>query len=265
MTIRLSLCALPLLLCATLPARAEEREFCADRPGLTTPPCTLAPGTAMIEVGAAAWEHSRDAASIEDDVTVGDALLRLGIADSAELQIGLTSHVTQRSKDRASGAVTRVRGPGDGMIALRRGLAGPNGPVALMGFITLPTGKPPIGAGRLEAGVLLPATISLPADFEIGLTPEFDLAANSGRGGRHPRWGGAVGLSHPLGEHLTLTGELAAFRDEDPGAHSTDARAAGSLAWQVGERFQLDVELDLGLAKGAPDRAIMLGFARRFD
>ena len=254
-----------MVLTGVLPAHAEDREFCADRPGLTTPPCTLAPGSAIIEIGGTGWEHSRDAATIEDDVTLGDALLRLGIADSAEVQIGLTSHVTQRSRDRASGAVTRFRGAGDGVIALRRGLAGPNGPVAAMAFVTLPTGEPPIGAGRVEAGVLLPATISLPGDFELDLTPELDLAANSARGGRHPRWGGAAGVSRPFGEHLTLVGEFAAFRDEDSGAHVTDARVAGSLAWQAGKRFQLDVELDLGLAKGAPDRAIMLGFARRFD
>ena len=73
-----------------------------------------------------------------------------------------------------------------------------------------------------------------------------------------------VGLSHPLGKQLTLTAEIAAFRDEDPAGHSTDARAAASLAWQLADKFQLDVQADAGLSSGAPDRSLTAGLAWQF-
>ena len=40
-------------------ADPELREFCADRPGLNTPACTIDPGHAMIEVGLGDWTLER--------------------------------------------------------------------------------------------------------------------------------------------------------------------------------------------------------------
>ena len=259
---------IPLLLlcaCAAIPtAHAEDREFCANRPGLNTPPCTLAPGAAMVEVGAVGWDHSRGDGVVEDDVTLGDALVRLGIADSAELEFGLTGHVIERTRDVAGRGRSQVSGVGDGIVALRRGLAGPNGPIAVEAFVTLPIASPPIGTGLVGGGVLLPAQFDLPGDFTLAVTPEVDLVGDGDGSGRHLAWGSAAGLSHAIGANLTAAAEIAAFRDDDPDGHSTDARLAGSLAWQLGQRFQLDLEIDAGIAAGAPDRSILFGFAHQF-
>ena len=132
-----------ILALAPAPAQAQERDFCANRPGIGTPPCTLAPGNAMIEATIAAWDHSADAATIGDQLTVGDLAMRMGVTPSTEIQFGLTSYIRDRERDRASGAVSHTSGRGDAFIAVRQGLAGPNGPVALQGFITVPP-----GAGR---------------------------------------------------------------------------------------------------------------------
>ena len=245
-------------------AHAEERDFCANRPGLGTPACTLAPGSAMVEVGIGAWDHSSDAHSVEDDTTLGDALLRVGVTETAEVQFGLTSHVIQRTRDRKTGAVSRVAGIGDGTLAVRQSLSGPNGKIALEAFATLPFAKQPSGIGEWSGGLLLPADFELPSGFEIDFTPELDVSANASGVGHHLSWGGVVGLSHALGKAVTLTGEMEAFRDDDPDGHSTDARVAGSLAWQVSSRFQLDFEADAGISAGAPERSLAVGLAWQF-
>lgn len=254
---------LPLLLAAA-PAAAQDRDFCADRPGLGTPACTLAPGQAMIEVGLAGWDHLSDPYSVEDDLTFGDALLRVGLDPRTEVQIGLGGYASNRLRDRASGLIVRTRGAGDVTIALRRGIAGPNGPVALHVFATLPTGAKGIGAGDWSGGVLLPADLSLPNGFELDLTPELDLVPNSSGSGHHAAWGGVVGVSHDLGRKVSVEAELAAWRDEDPAGASTDARAAISLAWQVSPSWQLDFEADHGLTSTAPRHSLAVGFAHRF-
>lgn len=257
----LPLC-LPVVLLALLaaPALAQDRDFCANRPGLGTPPCTLAPGSTMIETGVAEWDHSADPGSVDDSITFGDLLLRVGVSQSAELQFGLTSYTHDRVRDRASGLVARSSDVGDAWVAVRRGIAGPNGPVAIEAFASAPADHP----GRWSAGVLLPASVDLPAGFQFALTPEIDLAADAGGGGRHVAYGGVVGLSHALAATVSLAGELAAFEDADPAGHSLDARFAASLAWQATPRLQLDVEADAGLSAGAPDTALMIGFADRF-
>lgn len=242
------------------PALAQERDFCANRPGIGTPACTMAPGSAMLETGVAEWDHSADAGGTDDSTTLGQFLLRVGVSDSAEIQLGLDSYTLDRTFDRTGHLVARSSGVGNAFFAVRRGLAGPNGPVAIEGFVSVPAND----ASQWSAGLLLPAGANLPAGFQLALTPEVDLAADADRHGRHIAYGGVVGLSHSLTANLTAGGELAAFEDADPAGHSLDARVSGSLAWQATPRLQIDLEADAGLSAGAPDTAVMIGFADRF-
>ena len=251
---------LAMLAFGALPAHAQDRDFCANRPGIGTPACTLAPGAAMIETGVVEWDHSADSVATDDSTTWGDLLLRIGVSQSAEVQFGLTSFTLDRLRDRASGRVTRSSGVGDAFVAVRRGIAGPNGPVAIEAFVSAPADHP----GRWSAGVLLPAGVDLPDDFQLALTPEIDVAADVDGHGRHLAYGGVLGLSRNIAANVSLGGEIAAFEDNDPSGHSLDARLAGSLAWQVAPRLQIDFEADAGLSAGAPDTAIMVGFAERF-
>lgn len=250
-------------LLATAPAMAEEREFCANRPGLNTPACTLAPGDAMVEVGLAEWDHDSDALSVTDAIVLGDVALRLGIDQRTEAFVGFTPYVRERVRDRVSGAVAKAASTGDVTLGLRHGLAGPNGPVAVQAYATLPVGKAPGGAGTWSAGLALPIGHELPQGFQLALTPELDLAANGSGRGRHLAYGSAIGLSHPLGASVSLTVEAAVIRDDDPAGHATNALAAASLAWQVARDFQLDLEVDKRLAGGVPGHAVMFGFAKR--
>lgn len=257
------LCALSLLLLAA-PAQAEEREFRADRPGLGTPACTMAPGQVMAELGLAGWDHSADSGSVDDELALGAMLVRLGLDRSTEIEVGMTAWTSIRSRDRASGTVSRIGGVGDVTLAVRRNFGGGTGPTAIHAFVTLPTGRNGIGAGDWGAGILLPTGFDLPAGFQLDLTPEVDAAVNSSGSGRHFAWGGVAGLSHPLGKAHSLEAELGVWRDLDPGGHSTDARAALSLAWQAGSDWQIDFEADAGLSAAAPRHSLLVGLARRF-
>ena len=248
-----------LALCVS-PAVAQDRDFCANRPGLGTPPCTLAPGAAMIETGVAEWDHSADASETHDSEALGDLLLRIGVSKSAEVQFGLTSLTLERMLDRASGAASRTSRSGDTFIAVRRGIAGPDGPLAIEAFASAPPGH----VGRWSAGLLLPATVKMPDSFQLALSPEVDLAADTDGHGHHIAYGGVIGLSRNISADVSLAAEVEALENDDPGAHSLDARLAGSIAWQVRPRLQVDLEADAGLAAGAPDTAILFGFADRF-
>src|SRR6478735_6247322 len=119
--------AAALMAIVATPASAQDRDFCANRPGIGTPACTMAPGTAMAEVGVAEWDHSANSASSEDTSTYGDVLLRVGVSASAELQVGFTDFTRDQVRDKASGLVTHSVGTGDAFLAVRHGLAGPNG------------------------------------------------------------------------------------------------------------------------------------------
>lgn len=249
---------------APIQAQAQDRDFCANRPGLGTPPCTLAPGQAVVEAGLLGWDHSSDAGSFSDDLTFGNLLLRVGLDGRTEVEVGFGGYGVNRLKDRTSGQISRQSGGGDVTLSLRRGLAGANGPVALQFYAGLPVGNKSIGSGDWSAGLLIPAALPLPHGFELDLTPELDLSPDGNRPGHHLVWGGVVGLGHGIGRGLQLEGEIGAWRDEDPDGSSSDIRAGLSLAWQARPNWQIDLEADQGLTAVAPRHSLALGMAHRF-
>ena len=256
---------LVVLLCLSPTAAAAQEDLCVNRPGLDTPPCTLAPGRATAEVGALGWDHTGHGDAPQDDLTIADTLLRIGLGRSIELQLGFGGWNHQRMRSVAGSMVTTARGLGDTSIGLRHGFGGAaDAKVAAQLTITLPTGARSVSAGDWGAALLVPMAFPLPAGFALALTPEIDAAVNGSGHSRHLAWGSAAGISHALGPALSLTGEIAAYRDQDPAGASTDARLAASLAWRAGPAWQIDLEVDKGISAGAPDHALKIGFARAF-
>ncbi|MDB5726000.1 MAG: hypothetical protein JWQ16_2754 [Novosphingobium sp.] len=253
-----------LLLLAARPAFADDREFCSERPGQTTPACTLAPGSVMIETAIGQWTRESDATSRTDTLTLGSTELRAGLTSRLEAQVAWQPLGIQWQRDIASGAVTRQTSTGDVTLGLKYGLAGANGPVALQGFVTVPTGGAAIGAGDWGAGMRLPVVLELGGGFQLGLTPEVDAAVNSSGDGRHLAYGGAAGIGVPLSKKINLGLDVAVFRDDDPDGPATTATGGASLAWQAGKNTQLDIGGTVGLNQESPDGTVYLGIAHRF-
>ena len=249
-------------------AQAEAlRDFCPDRPGLGTPPCTLDAGRFAVELGLADWTLERSAGSRTDTVQTAQLLVRAGITDSLEAQLGWTGFGHVRERDRTTGALARASGAGDLLLALRQNLVNPDGSgfsAAVMPFATLPIGGSALGAGDWSAGVLLPLSYDLGGGAQVGVTAQLEAAADSDRDGRHLAYGGVAGLSLPLSDSLGATFEIAATRDSDPSGHATEWLAGLSAGWMPKDGLQLDAGANLGLGAAAPDLQLYLGVARRF-
>jgi Putative MetA-pathway of phenol degradation len=244
---------------------AETREFCPDRPGLGTPPCTIDRGRGDVEIGLADWTLEKSGGDRTDTWLLGDLLVRYGLTDHLEMQFGWTSFGTVR--EPAGGSVGHSSGTGDVTLALRQNLIHPDGSgfsAALMPYATLPTGGRAIGAGDWSAGLMVPLSYELPHGLTLDLTGRIEAAADGDRNGRHLAYGGIAGLDVSLPHDVTATLELSAQRDEDPGGHSTQWVGGLSLAWMARPDLQLDAGANAGLAGGAPDAELYLGIARRF-
>lgn len=252
------------LLLLAAPARAEDREFCADRPGQTTPPCTLAPGTVMIETALGSWQRESEPGSRTDRLTLGSSLLRTGVTARLEAQVGWTPLGVQWQRDMATGATQRRTSAGDLTLGLTYGLAGANGPLAVQGFVTVPTGGAAIGAGDWGAGLRLPAQVALASGIDLVVTPEVDAAVNQSGEGRHLAYGGAAGLQFALSDAVNLGADLAAVRDREPGDETTRLTGGLALAWQAGKDRQFDLGAAAGLNHDSPDFTVYLGVACRF-
>jgi hypothetical protein len=266
-TIAPALAALLALAAAPGAASAQDlREFCPDRPGLGTPACTIDKGHLAVELGLLDWTRDREAGSRTDTIVAGDLLVRYGLSDRIEAQVGWQAVGHLRERD-PSGSVDRATGTGDVRLALRGNLLNPDGSllsVAVMPFVTLPTGGDAIGAGDWTAGVLLPVSFALPNDVQLAFTGEIDAAADETGGGHHLAYGGIVGIDTPLGHDVSATVELAAKRDDERGQRRSELLSGLSLGWSASDSLQLDAGANVGLNGPAPDLELYVGIARRF-
>lgn len=248
----------------SVPAYAGDRDFCSERPGQTTPPCTLAPGVFMIETSLADWSRSGDAGSQTDTYLLGNSLLRAGVTPRLELQFGWAPYGKVRSRDFGTGLTQADSGVGDITIGFMYGLGQDNGPVAVQGFATLPTGGSAIGAGDWGAGVRLPIQLPAGHGVQLSFTPEIDAAVNSSRSGRHLAFGAAAGIGAPVAARLSASIDAALFRNNDPNGGRTLATAGGSIAYQAKKNLQFDTGLVAGLNEATPKIRLYAGVAARF-
>ena len=241
----------------------DERPFCSDRPGINSAPCTMAPGRVMLELSAI--DRTRDGLADMriESLAVGDTLVRVGVTRNGEARLGFVPLVRSRS-ETGDKLTERAEGTGDLLLGWRQSLAGVGGPVAIEGFVTLPTGSEATGAGTWTAGVLLPASFAIDGGLSLAATPQVAVAANGSGDGRHLFYGSAVGLAFGLADDVGAIAELAAYRDDDPADATTQLSASGSLAWQADENRQVDAQVLFGLTRDTPDFRAIIGLAQRF-
>ena len=199
-----------------------------------------------------------------DTLTLASPVVRLGLTDSLEAQVGWTAY--GRVTTRFAGLRDRQSSTGDVLLSLRQNLKNPDGSgtsLALMGTVVLPTGGDAIGQGTTSVRLLAPLSIPLPAGFGFAATPEIDAAADADGNGRHVAFGSVVGLSHAVGP-IGVAAELSVFRDDDPAGHTTQSLAALSAAWQPADDWQLDLGSAFGLNRDTADSRVYFGVTRRF-
>lgn len=256
---------LPLLLAAPVVAQdAQERPFCADRPGLNTPPCTLSPGVVQAEVGLGDLTRDRVDGARTDTLLLGTPVVRVGLTDSLEAQVGWTAF--GRATTRFAGVRDRRSSTGDVTLSLRQNLMNPDGSgtsFALMGTVVLPTGGDAVGQGTTSFILLVPFGTPLPGDFAFAATPTVQAAADADGDGTHLAYGSVVGVSRGIGP-IGVAAELSFLRDNDPAGHTTQSLAALSGAWQPAPDWQLDLGTAIGLNRDTADSRVYFGVTRRF-
>jgi hypothetical protein len=265
--VRHGLAAAVLLIAASAAGAQEKPRFCPNRPDLGASGCVTAPGEVQAELSGVDWQRDDTADAREDSISYGDMLARFGVGPRTEVQVQWTPYATVRTRDKASGAVSRVSGVGDVRLAVRQNLSGPDGEglsAAIEPFAVLPTGRSGVGDGDWSAGLVVPVAYDLGHDWGAGVTAEASAQADEDGHGRHANVNAAFGLGRELGGGFSATAELYLEQDDDPDGARTQAAVAGSAAWQPSDTTQIDVLAVAGLNRDTPDVRVVLGGAWLF-
>lgn len=246
-----------ILLCAVLAlvarqAHADEvPEF--DRPGIGFSTSTVGKGVFVWEQGLP--DVSRDHGGGLTTITwTADTLLRVGLADTLELQLGADSWSGLRL--RGPGVRVQESGGGDGNVALKWApkLADEQLSLAFRAGASLPWGREPLGvAGR---------------DYDLGMTIAWALPRDSSLAVYVDRqWGdGGSGWLFSPSYGFALRPQLSAYVEAGYGTGAQYMRAAGAgVTWMVSQRVQLDASFLRGLDADTTDWQGGVGVSMYFN
>jgi len=229
--------AIGLMVSACAAAQAQEvSEVEFDRPGIGFSPSVLAPGQI-------AWEQGLPDFSREDSDRVrttryaAASLLRVGLAEDLELQIGSDSRVWERR--RSVDARERVRGGGDSSVALKWVLPGSNDDTqwAVLARQGVLTGASDIRAERAQQ------------DLGVSVaTGDLAFYVNGTRDENGTGW--TVSPSYTF----LSTETVGAYVEAGLGTGAQRSRALGTgITWRVAPAVQLDLSVLRGFADDEDD------------
>lgn len=252
-----------LLATSTAAAQDELQAICTDRPTKSTGTCTADAGHLQIEADLASFSELKLAGSRSSTLLVLNPTLKFGLSPRLDVELNGAAYVQMHSHD-GSGNHT-VRGSGDLYFNLKQKLyTGAVLEVALMPLVKAPTARRALGNGAWEGGVLLPLVARLSDEWSLNLSPELDRKANADGGGHHWNTAQLVNLGRTLAHQITVSAELWADWDSDPGGGSRQVSFDVGGAWLLSRDLQLDGGVNLGLNRVTPGVQAYLGLSERF-
>jgi hypothetical protein len=250
----------------------QMRELAPDRPDTTEEPRTIDAGHYQIEFSFADYNFDRRNKERQTAKTLSvlPMLLKVGLLDNVDLQLGVNPFVWERTRDRASGEAQEARGLADSEMRLKINVWGNESgktwetAFAVMPWVGMPTGTGGLSADHVEGGLILPLSIELPLDFSLATMVEVDFLHSEDQGGRT-----VVDFVHSASLGHQIYGDLNGFVEYAGFAsfkhdHQYQGYLDFGLTYQIGKNVQVDGGMRVGLTPAADDVGFYSGITLRF-
>jgi hypothetical protein len=239
----------PYSVCNPKPAD-QLRDMSTDRPDTTESAFTVDVGHFQVELSFVdvSRERLNDEGRRGRAVELAPMLLKLGVLNNMDLQLGIVPYARTRQSDVATGATSALDGFGDLTFRAKVNLWGNDVGVtalAIMPFVKFPIASSGLGNGKLEGGLILPFAVQLPHELSLGFMPEFDVVRIDG--GRY-----SIDWVHTATLGFPIAGELGGFVEYAGFANlSRDERYRRSLNVGLTYSPTPNVQVDGGVRVGA--------------
>jgi hypothetical protein len=247
----------------------QLRSLCTDRPTKSTSPCTVDAGHWQVESDV--YNYTQQGS---DGVTTTTQLftnptLKLGLTNNLDVEVNIAPYEQVSAHDKTSGVTTNSRGVGDLFLKAKLNLLGDDGGAvafALEPYVKIPTAPVGVGNGAVEEGILAPIQLTLPANWQLVVDPEYDELANAVGHGQHSNISGLLSFGYPVTKTVTVSLEVWGDANFDPLGEVRQASFDLGAAWIPAKapNFQLDGGVNLGLNRATPRVQAYLGVSRRF-
>jgi hypothetical protein len=256
-----------MLVAASSPAVsvADQQPICANRPGKSTPTCTVPIDRFQVEIGLADWSLQKSGGDRDTSLVIGETNFLYGLTDHSDIEVDVTPW--QRATSSGPGFDNRAGGIGDVLVTYKHRLTSGDGPlqIAVAPVVKIPTAKRALGNGKWEGGLLLPIDYAFGrSPFSVNLTPEVDWVADADGAGHHAAMAQVASLGLQVNPELSVSAELWGQWDWDPSGTTRQYSADGSVAYLVSQKVQLDGGFNIGLNRVTPDVEFYVGIAKQF-
>jgi len=251
------------LLAVPLVAHGETGPVCTDRPTRANAVCTVPVGRVQIEADVFSYARDSGGGLTSETFSVAAAVLKLGLDRRSDIEFGWTAW--QDSEVDAGASRARVDGIGDLVLRYKRRLTSNDAAIGVSAipYVKLPSAPSGIGNERIEGGLIVPVSLSLPGAVGLTLGPEIDLLAEADGSGTRVNMSNLVNLSRSFGR-LTLYAEFWTANDFAAESDGDQCSADVAAAWLIAPDFQVDAGANFGLDDQTPDYQVYFGVAKRF-
>lgn len=248
--------------------RELMREMSTDRPDITESPYSVDAGHYQLEMSFADFSYDRNSADsvTTKGVAVAPMLLKAGLLNNVDLQLGIDPYLWLRTTDRNTDVAETFGGYGDMTLRLKVNLWGNDSgetAFALMPFVTFPTATDGMGAGAVEWGIIAPFGANLPHGFYLGLMAEFDFLRAADQGAYDVEFVHTATIGHQIVGDLDGFIEYAGIAGMSGGESYLAIFDAG-LTYGLTPDIQLDGGVRFGLTQAAEDFGIFAGISMRY-
>ncbi len=244
---------LALAACASV-NRSNLEPLVTDRPDFTESSETVPAKMAQLESGATV---SRVAD--ERGTTVGEVLMRVGVASRAELRIGLNSYALVRTPS------ARTQGLEDASLGAKVGLVTGGGLVPKVSLIvasSVPTGAQPFRQSKLQPETKL--TMAWDLSDRVAFSSNLNYSWIRSDFGSFGEAAATGSFGFSLTDNVGLYTEYFGFYPRDPLETSSHYSNAG-FTWVLNPNLQLDIRSGIGHnGLGRRDNFTGIGLSRRW-
>jgi hypothetical protein len=201
-----------------------------------------------------------------DTLIVVNPTLKYGLTKDLDVEANISPFERVRTT-QANGEETKVSGVSDLYLRLKYQVANlwnGNLQAAVLPYVKVPTARPGIGNGAVEAGVYLPVNYKLNSILTLTTVPEFDALLDATGTGRHFNTAQLINLSMTAPDDVTLYAELWSDWNFDPAGLRREYSADAAVTWGVSRRLQLDAGVNAGLDRYTPAAQVYIGVSQKF-
>lgn len=242
--------------------KAELREMETERPDVTESPITLDAGHFQYESDLFRLERAPGENALTNTFLFNQANLKLGLTRSTAIQLVVQSFVYQREKSVEDGTIARSHGFGDLTLRIKQNFLGNdkgNFAIAVIPYIKFPTSHVE-EENRYEGGLIIPMSLKLPSEWNVGMQMEVDRLQDTEGAGLHTEILQSFTIGHSLMDHVTGIAET--YYRYDLSHHHWGNFLNAALQVELAKDVKLDGGLNYGLQHDAM-KSYFLGLSFR--